>query len=603
MCRIYGCFGGEPFGRDVLDAVADAMREGGPDEQTAGLGDGWALGNNRLAIQGIAHGHQPFVRGRLTCVFNGEIYNHRRLRRELSAHGYTFEGDCDGDVLLPLYELYGDAFVSRLEGMFAIAVVDGREEPCLKLFTDHAGMKSLYYYRSADGRRLCFASELQALRRFPDFPDELDPLAVDRYLGGKAVWGPGTVYTRVHTLEPGSALRFAAGRLSLSRTALTGAEPDWPGGEPSVAAAGAMLDELLRDEMSRMLDADVPVCVITSGGLDSSYTTALAAHLVPDVASFNIAYQGDWPADERHYAAEVARHCGTEHHQVLLDPAGFPELVERFIRHLDQPNNAPHSLSTFALFEAVHEAGFKVALTGDGADELFAGYARFVKADRDDSTGWHRAYQGTMAAVQTETLQALYTPDHLARVRAAGGHFGDRSADELDRLVRSGERGKLETLLRYDQTVRFPYYILRRVDHLSMAHSVEARIPFLQPSVMRFAHALPATVKVAGNTVKAPVAEAARRWVPESVVNRPKQPFTLPIAAMIRPGEALHDMIGDLLLAPGAHCRAYVRPDAVRDLFRLQTETPGAHAAEALWSLLMLETWLSARHPKPSTTL
>ncbi|MEV4332793.1 asparagine synthase (glutamine-hydrolyzing) [Streptomyces sp. NPDC049597] len=599
MCRIYGCFGGERVGPEVLEAVADAMREGGPDEQTVQLGDGWALGNNRLAIQGIAHGHQPFAREDLSCVFNGEIYNHRQLRAELAARGYTFEGDCDGDVLLPLYELYGDAFTSRLEGMFAIAVTDRRAEPCLKLFTDHAGMKSLYYYVSDDGRRLCFASELQALSRFPDFPDEIDPLAVDRYLGGRAVWGPGTVYSAVRTLEPGSALRFADGRLSVTRTALEAAQVDWPGGEPTVAAAAAMLDELLRHELGRMLDADVPVCVITSGGLDSSYTTALAAHLVSDVASFNIAYEGDWPADERHFAEEVARHCGTRHHQVLLDPAGFPALVERFVRHLDQPNNAPHSLSTFALFEAVHEAGFKVALTGDGADELFAGYSRFVKADRDGAATWHRAYQGTMAAAHNATLERLYTPDYLAHVRASGGLFGDRNGDELDRRVRSGERNRLETLLRYDQFERFPYYILRRVDHLSMAHSVEARVPFLQPSVMRLAHALPAGVKVAGDTVKAPVAEAARRWVPRSVVERPKQPFTLPIVAMIKPGEALYDMIGDTLLGPGARCRDYFRQDTVRDLFRLQTESPAAHAAEPLWSLLMLETWLSARDLTP----
>ncbi|MFC5724216.1 asparagine synthase (glutamine-hydrolyzing) [Streptomyces gamaensis] len=603
MCRIYGCFGGEPFGPDVLGSVAAAMLPGGPDEQSLHRGDGWALGTNRLAIQGVSHGRQPFTHGALSCVFNGEIYNHRQLRAELAAQGHSFEGECDGDVLLPLYELYGDAFVSRLEGMYAIAIVDRRDDACLKLFTDHAGMKPLFHYLSADGRRLCFASELGALRRFPDFPDELDPLAVDRYLGGRAVWGPGTVHPRVRTLEPGSALRFTGGRATVAHTALKPAEPDWPAGGPTVTAAAALLDTVLREEMRRMLDADVPVCVITSGGLDSSYTTALAAHLVPDVASFNIAYQGDWPADERHFAAEAARHCGTRHHQVLLDPAGFPALVERFVRHLDQPNNAPHSLSTFALFEAVHDAGFKVALTGDGADELFAGYARFTKADRDGSATWHRTYQSTMAAVHTTTLEKLYTPDYLAHVKASGGFFGDRSGDELDRRVRAGTHGKLETLLRYDQSARFPSYILRRVDHLSMAHSVEARIPFLQPSVMRLAHALPADVKVAGDTVKAPVAEAARRWVPARIVDRPKQPFTLPIAAMIRPGEALHDMIGDLLLAPGARCHDYVRQDAVRELFHLQTQSPGAHTAEALWSLLVLESWLRAHSTPPRAPL
>ncbi|MFD5782217.1 asparagine synthase (glutamine-hydrolyzing) [Streptomyces sp. NPDC126933] len=599
MCRIYGYFDGETVDRDVLHAVAQGMRHGGPDEQTVHVGDAWALGNNRLAVQGIAHGHQPYVLGDMTCVFNGEIYNHRELRAELASHGYRFEGDCDGDVLLPLYELHGDAFVKRLEGMFAIAIVDRRGEPCLKLYNDHAGMKSLYYYLSGDGRRLCFASELRALSRFPDFPDAIDPLAVDRYLGGKAVWGPGTVHTKVHTLVPGATLRFAGGRLTLAHTPLEPAEVAWPDGEPGLTAAAGLLDELLRHELTRMLDADVPVCVITSGGLDSSYLTALAGETVPDLASFNIAYRGDWPADERHFAEEVAAHCGTRHHQVLIDPKDFPGIIDRFISHLDQPNNAPHSLSTFALFEAIHEAGFKVALTGDGADELFGGYARYVKAARDDSATWHRGYQDVMAASGTATLARLYTPDHLARVMSAGGHFADRSGDELARRARAGDHDKLETLLRYDQSERFPYYILRRVDHLSMAHAVEARIPFLQPAVMRFAHALPTGLKVVGDTVKAPVAEAARRWIPESIINRPKQPFTLPIAAMIKPGEAVHDMIGDLLLGPDPGYGAFVRRDAVRELFRMQSERPDAHTAEVLWSLLMLETWLSARNLRP----
>ncbi|MEU7998859.1 asparagine synthase (glutamine-hydrolyzing) [Micromonospora sp. NPDC049060] len=598
MCRIYGYFGGEPVDRDVLDRVALGLLHGGPDEQTRHVDDLGALGTDRLAVQGIADGHQPFHRPGLTCVFNGEIYNHRALRAELTAAGYTFDGDCDGNVLLPLYERYGDAFVERLEGMFAIAVVDRRAEPCLRLYVDHAGMKSLYWYLSADRRRLCFASELQALSRMPDFPRRLDPLAVDRYLGGRAVWGPGTVYADVRTLVPGGMVRFdLSGRLTQARTPPAPApEPAWPGGVPDLDTAAELLDAMLRDELTRMLDADVPVCVITSGGLDSSYLTALAAGLQPDLASFNIAYHGDWPADERHFAEEVARHCGTRHHQVLLDPADFPGIIDRFIRHLDQPNNAAHSLSTYALFEAVHDAGFKVALTGDGADELFGGYARYVKAARDGSLTWHRAYQETMTSIGTPTLTGLYSPAFRDEVARGGGFFADRSGDDLAARVAHGPHDKLETLLRYDQFERFPYYILRRVDHLSMAHSVEARIPFLQPAVMRFAHALPTSLKVVGDQVKAPVAQAARRWVPASVINRPKQPFTLPIAAMIRPGEALYDLIGDVLLGPDPRCGGLLRREAVADLLRMQTENPGAHSADCLWSLLMLELWLSSRN-------
>jgi asparagine synthase (glutamine-hydrolysing) len=579
----------------MLRQVSIGMLHGGPDAQTVATGPQWALGNNRLAIQGIRGGRQPFELERMHCVFNGEIYNHRILRAELEAFGEYFDDDCDGNVILPLYRRYGDAFVRRLEGMYAIAIVDVREAPCLKLFNDHAGMKSLYWFMTADGKGLRFASELRALARFPDFPHEVDPLAVDRYFGGKAVWGPTTIYSKVNTLEPGSMLRLdLRGALRQSWQPLAGAE-DAAHRDASVEEVAATLDRLLQEELSRLLDADVPVCVVTSGGLDSSYLTALAKQRVPDLASFNIAYDGDWPSDERHFAAEVARHCGTRHHQVLLPPSGFPQLVERFVTSLDQPNNAPHSLSTYALFEAIHEAGFKVALTGDGADELFGGYKRFVDASADSAPGWQRRYQRTMAVAGSSLLSELYTSQYQEAVLAAGGFFTDRVGDELAARCATAARDKLETLLRYDQFARFPYYILRRVDHLSMAHAVEARIPFLQPSIVRLAASLPARLKVDAGKVKAPVAVAASRWIPASIIDRPKQPFTLPIAAMIRPGEALHDMIGDVLLSSTLRCRDYLDTTAIRSLFDLQSTRPDATAAEVLWSILVLELWLSGQ--------
>lgn len=594
MCRIYGHFGNPPIPSDALRAVGRAMFHGGPDAQTLWTGAEGALGNNRLAIQGIVDGDQPFVSADGVCVFNGEIYNHRILRAELAATGRRIDGDCDGNILLPLYELYGDAFVDRLEGMYAIAIIDRREQ-VLKLFTDPAGMKSLYYFVSPDGRQLAFAQELQALSAYPGFPAALDPLALDRYLGGKAVWGPETVYQDVRTLPPGTLLRFSEAGVKVETREPVAARIDWPDGGPDLGHAAGMLDTMLQDELTRMLAADVPVCVITSGGLDSSYITALARRRVPDLASFNIAYAGNWPADERAFAAEVAAHCGTRHHQVEIHPDTFPSLVERFIRHLDQPNNAPHSLSTFAIFEAIHEAGFKVALTGDGADELFAGYARYARAAADEAPGWERRYQDTMSAVGTDLLGRLYTPQYRAELERHGGLFADRSGRELAERVRAASGSKLETLLRYDQYARFPYYILRRVDHLSMAHSVEARIPFLQPRIVEFAHALPAALKVVGDQVKAPVAEAARPWLPSSVIERPKQPFTLPITAMIRPGEALHDLVGDVLLASDRRCAELIDQREIEKLFRLQSAQPTSWAAEALWSVLMVELWLSAR--------
>jgi asparagine synthase (glutamine-hydrolysing) len=597
MCRIFGYFGHRQIDSITLDAVSQALIHGGPDAQTVHRGDTWALGNNRLAIQGIANGNQPFFLRDMACVFNGEIYNHRALRKDLINRGYKFIGDCDGDVILPLYELYGDAFVSKLEGMFAIALVDTRDRRCLKLFVDHAGMKSLYYYTSSDGTGLYFASELVALSLFPGFPAEVDPCAIDHYFGGRAVWGPGTIYKNVCTLTPGSMLQFSPDEAVMVRHITELPTISVPDNEPD--SAGSTLDQLLRDELINMLDADVPACVITSGGLDSSYLTALAAALLPNVSSFNVAYAGTWPSDERHFAEEVARHCRTNHHQVLLNPDEFPNLVDRFVRHLDQPNNAPHSLSTFGLFEAVHQAGFKIALTGDGADELFGGYARYANAAQDCSEQWHRSYQKTMAVTETATLSRLYSGDFRKELKEKGGYFADINGDRLLVAAKNNAHGKLESILRYDQIMRFPYYILRRVDHLSMAHAVEARIPFLQPRIVKFSHGLSADCKVVNGAVKKPVVDAARQWLPSSILDRPKQPFTLPIAAMIRPGERLYDLVGDVLLGTRARCADYFDRAVINELLAIQTQHASQHAAGILWSLLVLEKWLSVRNLTP----
>lgn len=593
MCRIHGHLGGDPIDRSTMFAIASAQRHGGPDAQSVHLGPGWALGNARLAVQGIDGGAQPFHLGQyLTCVYNGMIYNHEHLRNQLSGYGHRFESACDGDLLLPLYERYGDTFTTHLEGMYAIAIVDARRGPPeLKLFVDHTAMKSLYYYRTADGRGLRFASEIQALRQFPDFPDAVNLTAIDRYFAGKAVWGPETMFTEVKTLPPGYRARFTtSGGLTLAHTAVPPARGPHP--DLDVTTTGEHLDQHLRTEMARMLRADAPVCVITSGGLDSSYLTGIAAEIAAEVHTFNVAYTGSWPADERGFAADVAAHCGTRHTQVELDPARFPALTEQFVAHLDQPNNAPHSLSTYGLFQAIRAAGFKAAVTGDGADELFAGYRRFQTATTATDTDWHRHYQATLATAAPSALASLYTPAYRETLNAAGGLFSDQVGHRLaERAGASPDR--LEALLRFDQYERFPYYILRRLDHLSMAHGVEARIPFLQPRIVNFAHHLPAHLKIADGIGKAPVASAARSVIPRHIIDRPKQPFTLPIAAMMTPGQPLFDMVGDIAL-PVQRTAALLDPVAVKSLFAQQASgTAGPDTAALLWSILILEMWLA----------
>lgn len=585
MCRIFGNLGPTALTPRELAAATAGQFEGGPDRQSHATGDGWALGANRLAIQGIAGGDQPFRYGdEVVAVFNGEIYNHVELRERLRRLGHRFDDTCDGSLIPALYLEFGEGFVELLDGMFAIAVLDLRTAgaPELLLANDPMGVKSLYYW--ADPEDFVFSSELPALLSLPRVRTELLPEKVDLYLSMLAVLGEQTIFRGIRCLEPSSLLIARPGHPPRVRTytsAVTGPEP---AGE--LGKAGDQLRELLDAEVGGMLSADVPVALITSGGLDSSLLTALAARRTPGVHTFNIAYRGDWPDDERHFAREVAEACGATYHQVIADPADFPALIPRMVAHLGQPNAAPHALSTYVLFQQVRDAGFKVAIAGEGADEMFGGYARFAKAFAG-GPGWQDRYLDTMSAVPLALRTSLYRDDYRAAL--TGGECRSREIREL--MNGWGERPALSDLLRFDQRDRFPYYILRRADHLSMAGSVEVRVPFCTSKVMSFANALSDDLRIHQGEVKRAVYAAGAGLVPDSVLTRAKQPFTLPVPAMLRDGQPLFAYAAERLSdAPGLYDMLDRR--AVRDLLAGQRERPTGPAAKALWAIVILAEWL-----------
>jgi asparagine synthase (glutamine-hydrolysing) len=582
MCRIFG-----HFAADVSPSqfrVASMMqRHGGPDGRYTAWGPGWGLGNNRLAIVDLDGGQQPFDwRGLVKVVFNGEIYNHEELRKELVALGHQFTDRCDGSIIPALYVEYGLDFVERIEGMFAIAIVDLRGEPKLVLLTDHVGMKSVYYHWQPAHRRLYFASELPALLSFANVDRTAWSYGLESYLATKTPLGEQTMFEGVRVLAPGSTLTLSrSGGLAVRRRGLA-STPD----DGDLDSTALRLRELLTVETARLSTADVPACAITSGGLDSSLVTALASKAVDGLHTFNIAYKGKWPFDERHFAAEIGRQYGTRHHQVELDPLDFVGLLGEVVWHLGQPNADPITLSTYALFEAVHEAGFKVALTGDGADELFGGYGRI----RDALSGgprWADAYVDALAAVPRAARATLYSAAYRAHIEQLGWQD-----DKLREQLRAGPHDRLAAISDFEITQRMPAYHLRRVDHLSMAHSVEARIPFCQPQVVRFAAGLADDKKIVGRSVKRVLYEAARPLVPESILNRPKQPFTLPITAMLHTGSALMEQARDTLSSAGASSLGMLNPAAVQRLFAQQESSPNDEAALALWSLLIFELWV-----------
>ncbi|MCF6524775.1 asparagine synthase (glutamine-hydrolyzing) [Streptomyces sp. JJ36] len=593
MCRIFGSFHAHTGARE-LSRVAGLLHHGGPDARSVTGGDDWSLGNTRLSVMDPEGGAQPYRLGNVTVVFNGELYNHRELRADLEQRGFRFPDRCDGSVLPALYLTHGDRFAELLDGMFAVAVMDRRATPRLVLATDPAGMKPLYYTWDPAGRSLRFASEIPALLAFPGVTAEEDPYGLDAYLTSKTPFGDATMFRGVRVLPP--AATAVVTRDDGLRVGVRAADRDReprPAAGRGLEATGTELRDLLSREVSRLLVADAPVAAITSGGLDSSLVTALAARAraaagADPLHSFNIAYTGNWPADERAFAAEVARSAGTVHHQVEVDPATFPGLLQDVARHVGQPNADPITLSTLSLFAAVRDAGFKVALTGDAADELFGGYARMSAAvAAPEGADWVGPYLDSLAAVPRGLRERLYTGEYAAALRARGPAL----PAGLTGTLRNGHGSRLQRICTVEQRYRLPSYHLRRVDHLSMAGSVEVRLPFCQPSVVRYAATLADRHRIGPDGVKRALYRAAGGLVPASVLNRPKQPFTLPVTAMLAPGQALWAMARDELSAGSLRADGRIRPEAVEALFAEQAAHPGDRSALALWALLGHRLW------------
>ncbi|HEX2051351.1 MAG TPA: asparagine synthase (glutamine-hydrolyzing) [Actinomycetota bacterium] len=582
MCRIYGHFDGQVSAHE-LRAAALIQKHGGPDAQTRAMGPGWALGNNRLAIVDVANGEQPYdLDDRIKAVFNGEIYNHDELRARLEARGYRFPNRCDGSIIPALYAEYGPAFVEHLDGMYALAVFDLEEPMTLVLATDGVGMKPLYYHWRPETNELFFASEIPGLMSFRGIRPELWLPGVDAYLSTKAIFGERTMFRDIMVMPPSSTLVVRRG----DSPRLIRRSTPAPRTRTDLDTAAAELHDLLARETERLATAEVPVATITSGGLDSSFVTALSKRALDQVHSFNIAYRGEWPSDERRYAREVADLHGTTYHQVEVDPAAFPDLLPDVVWHLGQPNADPITLSTYALFRAVHEAGFKVALTGDGADELFGGYDRLAAAAHAGGD-WVTPYVDALAAIDRGTRWELYSDDYRAFLHEHG-----TTADAIDAGLRRGAGDRLAVLTDLEIGERLPAYHLRRVDHLSMAHAVEVRLPFCQPEVVTFSRTLAPELKIAGGRVKRTLYAAASGYLPHSVLHRPKQPFTLPIAAMLSRGHALYDFAADVLSPINLRSHGLFDAGAVEVLVKRQGEQPTAEGALAVWALMIFELWL-----------
>jgi asparagine synthase (glutamine-hydrolysing) len=590
MCRIYGYFNATATDQEML-TVAALQWHGGPDGTGMSRAPGWGVGNNRLAIVDLDGGRQPYhLDEQIQVVFNGEIYNHEELRRRLQRLGHTFRDRCDGGIIPALYAEYGEKFVDHLDGMYSIAVLDRRGGTKLTLVTDAVGMKPLYYRWDPVARSLHFSSEIPALLGFQTVSRELWAPGLDAYLATKTPFGEQTMFEDIKVLPPAATLVCELGgtpRVVLRRT------PAQQSGPEDEAGTAVRVREALRQEVHRLLVADVPVAAITSGGLDSSLVTALAAEQGP-VHSFNIAYRGSWPFDERHFARQAAEHAGAVYHQVEIDPASFPEFLEDVVWHLGQPNADPITLSTYLLFGAVRDAGFKVALTGDAADEVFGGYTRMRVAAEAAAAGrpWAGHYLDDLAVLPAARRSALYTDSYRHLLQDTE----PLPAHALEQLLH-GEGTVLQRITDFELGHRLPAYHLRRVDHLSMAGSVEVRLPFCQRSVLDLGRPLSDRMRIQDGKVKRTLYAAAAGLLPASVLERPKQPFTLPITAMLAPGSTLWEYARDVLHPHRLRAVGQLEPRAVEELFAGQASRPDDTTALTLWALLVHEVWREQFRP------
>lgn len=358
--------------------------------------------------------------------------------------------------------------------------------------------------------------------------------------------------------------------------------------DSDLTKAGLQLRRLLSEEIALQMDSDMPACLVISGGVDSSLVAALAAKQKDNLHSFHLCYKGNWPYDERRYARDTAEKWSLTHHDVELDPDTFPESILKMVRHIGQPNWAPHTLSTYCLFEAIHKAGFKVALTGEGSDEFFGGYQYYSSA-LDEGKDWVDSFLYKLSPFSKSVRNDVLDADYMESLRIQTARV-DEYATQLEKTPPGEER--LNLMQSFDQQERFPNYILRRGDHLSMAHAVEMRVPFCQPRIMDFGKRLPFNHRLSAEQRKRVVYEAARGLAPNSVMNREKQAFVLPITDMIKEGSRLFDFMVSIFESASFRHRGYFDADKMLAYSQQQAKVQSVDIANAMWAAMSLELWL-----------
>ncbi|HVX14898.1 MAG TPA: asparagine synthase (glutamine-hydrolyzing) [Pirellulales bacterium] len=632
MCGITGAVwtdAGEPIDAATLARMTDVLAHRGPDDRGVyssetgahyypGSIAGAALGFRRLSIIDLAGSNQPLANedGSVWVVFNGEIYNYRTLRKRLEGSGHRFRTSGDTETLVHLYEDEGPGFVKHLEGMFALAIWDVRRRQ-LVLARDRLGKKPLVYRHEPE--RLLFASELKSLLEVPGLPREIDPSALDEYLTYQYVPHPNTIFRGYRKLPPGHVAVYANRRLSV--------EPYWRPDfslerKRPAADYRAELREKLTAAVETRLQSDVPLGAFLSGGVDSSIVVGLMSRLSQEkVRTFSIGFPVA-EFDETSYAREVAQKLGTIHQEFRVEPDGVA-ILPKLVWYYDEPFADSSAVPTYYVSKLTREH-VTVALTGDGGDELFAGYPRYRAVEI--GAWFDRLPRPVMKFLAGEFWQRLPSgqrqKSYLRKFKRLVGAFGrtperryldwisifnevrraemyDESfiaqlpeSDPFDFLstafARSGDRDPITAASLADLVTYLPCDLMTKVDIASMANSLECRAPFLDHHLVELAAAMPIGLKYRRGRGKRILIETFSDLLPATVRRRAKMGFGVPLGHWFR--HELKDFTRDVLLDERALSRGYFRPDAIRQVVE-DHQTGRYDHSYRLWALMVLELW------------
>jgi asparagine synthase (glutamine-hydrolysing) len=605
---------------DLLHRMCAVMEHRGPDSRGVFAAKGVALGVQRLAIIDVAGGDQPIFNedGSIAVVLNGEIYNFEQLRAQLVRRGHRFSSQADTEVLVHLYEDFGEEMVTHLRGMFAFAIWD---EKARRLFCarDRVGKKPLFWARR--GNRFWFASEIRALLQDPELERDVDPSAITAYLAYQYVPHPLSAFKAIRKLPPASTLILNENGLHIERY--------WSldYSQKLVQLPTAELEERLwehiKDATRVRLMSEVPLGAFLSGGIDSSaVVAAMAEQMAEPVKTFSIGFSDD-AFDERRYARLVAQHFGTDHREFLVEPNAL-DIMPKLARHYGEPFGDPSAIPSFYLAELTGQH-VTVALNGDGGDESFGGYPRYVTGIRAPRLNWlprplrhaapwasrligqGRDISGTRTQIsRLAHVLAMSGPERYATLSAAFDDVrrrrlltrefaasvdGFRPEDFVtDVWNRSTGKDLADQMMATDVVTYLPDDLLVKMDIATMAYSVEARSPFLDHHLMEFAASLPAHHKLDGEKGKVLLRSALRRILPAEVLERPKMGFGVPLARWFR--EELRDLPTSILLDRQAVSRGYFQRREIECLIQEHQQHVANHSWR-LWLLLQLEIWHS----------